>query len=97
MALNTDQRVYSITKQGKRRKSQKQDFEDIIEEKNDTLKEEYKKLSKIKDPIAKIWKIRKGVLGSKHKAPEPTCISHPTTGELVATPEEIKKCPSSIT
>ena len=45
----------------------------------------------IKDPTPKIWKIRTGVLGSKHKAPEPTCIRHPTTGELIATPEEIKK------
>ena len=39
-----------------------QDLEDIIKEENDTLKEEYKKLSKIKDPTAKIWKIRTGVL-----------------------------------
>ena len=83
---------------GKRKKSQLQDLEDIIKEENDTLKAEYRKLIKIKDPTAKIWKIRTGVLGPKHKAPEPTCISHPTTEELIATPEEIfKKCHSSIT
>ena len=79
----------SHKKLGKRKKSQMQDLEDIIKEESDTLKEEYKKLSQIKDPTAKIWKIRTGVLGSKHKAPEPTCISHPTTGKLVVTPEEI--------
>ena len=40
---------------------------------------------------AKIWKIRRSELGSKHRAPEPTCISLLTTVELIATPEEIKK------
>ena len=31
------------------------------------------------------------MLGSKHKAPEPTCIRHPDTGELVTQPKDIKK------
>ena len=78
----------SHKKQGKRKKSQLQDLEDIIKEENDTLKAEYQKVCKIKDPTTKI---RTSVLGPKHKAPDPTCISHPTTGELIATPEEIKK------
>ena len=73
-----------------------QDLEDIIKKENDTLKKKYKKLNTIKDPYAKIWQIRTSVLGSKHKAPEPTCIRYPTTGELVATPEETKKRPLSI-
>ena len=75
----------------KYRQSQMQDLEE--EEKNATLKEEHKKLNNIKDPNAKIWKIRTSILGPKHKAPEPepTCIRHQDTGELVARPEEIKK------
>ena len=81
----------SHKKQGKRKKSQLQDIEDIIKEENDTLKAEYQKLDKVKDPTAKIWKIRTSILGPKHKVPEPTCISHHTTGELIDTPEEIKK------
>ena len=67
-----------------------QDLEDIIKEENATLKAEYVALTKIKDPNAKIWKIRSSVLGPKHKAQEPTCINHPVTGELVANPEDIK-------
>ena len=45
----------------------------------------------MKDPTAKIWKIRTSVLGPKHKVPEPTFISHPDTGELFARTEDIKK------
>ena len=66
------------------------DLEEIIKEENSTLKEEYKKLNKVEDPNAKIWKIRTSVLRSNDKAPEPTCIRHSDTGELVARPEEIK-------
>ena len=64
-----------------------QDYEEFIKEENSTLKEEYK----IKDPNTKIWKIRTSVQGSKHKAPEPMCIRHPDTGELVARPKDLKK------
>ena len=81
----------SHKKQGKRKQSHLQDLEDIIKEENDTLKAEYQKLNKVKDPSAKIWKIRTRLLGPKHKAPETTCISHPDTGELIARPEDIKK------
>ena len=68
-----------------------QDLEEIIEEENATLKEEYSKLNKIKDHNANIWKIRTSLLSPKHKAPEPTCIRHPDTGELVARPKELTK------
>ena len=47
-------------------------MEDIIKEENVTLKTEYVALNKIKDPNAKIWKIRSSVLGPKHKAQEST-------------------------
>ena len=63
----------------------------IINEENAALKAEYIELNKIKDPNAKIWKIRSSVLGPKHKALEPTCINQPVTGELIANPEDIKR------
>ena len=44
----------SHKKQGKRKQSHLQDLEDIIKEENDTLKAEYQKLNKAKDPTAKI-------------------------------------------
>ena len=81
----------SHKKQTKRKQSHLQNLEDIIKEENATLKAEYIELNKIKDPNAKIWKIRSSVLGPKHKAQEPTCINHPATGELIANPEDIKR------
>ena len=42
------------------------------------MRDEFSKLNRIKDPNAKILKIRTSVLGPK--APEPTCIRHPDTG-----------------
>ena len=66
-------------------------MEDIIKEENATLRAEYVALNKIKDPNAKIWKIRASIIGPKNKAQEPTCINHPNTGELVSNPEEIKR------
>ena len=81
----------SHKKQTKRKQSHLQNLEDIIKEENATLKAEYIELNKIKDPNAKIWKIRASVLGPKHKAQEPTCINHPATGELIANPEDIKR------
>ena len=45
------------------------------------------KIHGVKDPN----KIRQSILGDKHKATEPACIKHPKIGELVTTPEEIKK------
>ena len=68
-----------------------QNLEDIIKEENATIKAEFVKLNKIKDPNAKIWKIRSSILGPKHKAQEPTCINHPATGELITYSEEIKR------
>ena len=66
-------------------------MEDIIKEEKATLISEFIKLNKIKDPNAKIWKIRSSILGPKHKAQEPTCINPPATGELIANPEDIKR------
>ena len=66
-------------------------MEDIIKEENATLRAEYVALNKIKDPNAKIWKIRASIVGPKNKAQEPICINHPNTGELVSNPEEIKR------
>ena len=91
MALHLGQKAFHIKNKTKRKQSHLQDLEDIIKEKNDTLKAEYVALNKVKDPNAKIWKIRTSVLGPKHKAQEPTCINHPVTGELVANPEDIKR------
>ena len=91
LTLYLDQKAYHIKKQTKRKQSHLQDLEDIIKEENETLKTEYIELNKVKDTTAKIWKFRTSVLGPKHKAQEPTCISHPVTGELVANPEDIKK------
>ena len=81
----------SHKKQTKRKQSHLQNLEDIIKEENATLKAEYIELTKIKDPTAKIWKIRTSVLGPKNKNQEPTCINHPATGELITNPEDIKK------
>ena len=52
--IKYSQRGTTHRKQGKQRQSHIKDFEEIIKEGNSTLKEEYKKLNKIKDPNAKI-------------------------------------------
>ena len=100
LKLDIDIEVFGITfrpkgisqkKQSKKKQSNLKNLEDIIKEENATIRAEYVELNKIKDPNAKIWKIRSSILGPKHKAQEPTCINHPVTGELVANPEEIKR------
>ena len=55
------------------------------------MRDEFIKLTSIKDPNAKIWNTRTSVLGPRHKAPELTSIRHPDKGVLVSRPEEIKK------
>ena len=67
----------------KKQKAQLKDLDEIIKDEKTSLREEFKKLNGIKDPNAKIWKIRTSVLGPKHKTPEPTCIRHPDTGETI--------------
>ena len=91
LASDFDQSKFHIRNKGRKKQSNLQNLEDIIKEENAIIKAEYVELDKIKDPNAKIWKIRSSILGPKHKAQEPTCINHPTTGELVANPEEIKR------
>ena len=91
MAFNSDQKEFPTKKHEKRKQSNLQNLEDINKEENAIIRAEYVELNKIKDPNAKIWKIRSSILGPKHKAQEPTCINHPATGELVANPEEIKR------
>ena len=49
-----------------------------------------KNLATLKIQMLRFDKIKTSILGPKHKAPEPTCIRQPDTGELVARPEEIK-------
>ena len=55
------------------------------------MRDEFIKIRRIKDPNAWVWKMKTSILGPRHKAPELTCIRHPDSGELVATPEGIKK------
>ena len=52
---------------GERKKSNLQNLEDIIKEENATIRAEYVALNKIKDPNAKIWKIRSSILGPNIK------------------------------
>ena len=50
------QRGMTHKKQVKGRQSQLKDFDEIVKEENSTLRDEYKKISNIKDANAKIWK-----------------------------------------
>ena len=55
------------------------------------MRAEYIELNKLPDANAKIWKLRRSILGPKHKPQVPTCINHPNTGEIISDPEEIKR------
>ena len=78
-------------KQKYHKKAQLQDLDKLIKEKRTSMREEFMRLNGIKDPNANIWKMRTSILGDRHKAPDPVCIKHPDTGELINSPEEIKK------
>ena len=74
-----------------RRKCQVKSLEEIVKADNDKLRAEYVELNKLPDANAKIWKLRRSILGPKHKPQVPTCINHPNTGEIISDPEEIKR------
>ena len=52
-----------------------------MKEEKVSMREEFIKIYRIKDPNAKVWKIRTSILGN--------CIQQSDLGELIATPEEI--------
>ena len=62
---------------GLNRRQQKRHRKSRLKGLYEIMREEFIKIDRIKDPNAKVWKIRTSNLGDKHKAPEPACIQNP--------------------
>ena len=63
----------------KQKKHTNRSLEEIIKEEKVSVKDEFIKTQGIKDPNARVWKMKINILGPKHKAPGLPCIRHPNS------------------